>query len=161
MRDFLPRFPRPWLALLLACCLALLAACGGGGDDDPAPGPTTGSLAVSIGGLPAGVAGAITVTGPASYSKTLTASTTLTDLVPGAYTLNAASVAQGTGTLAPTPVTQQVQVNAGATASAGIQYAAATPLALGSLVESVEGLAPDAKKLALARPSTSKFPAPR
>lgn len=139
MRDFLPRFPRPWLALLLACCLALLAACGGGGDDDPAPGPTTGSLAVSIGGLPAGVAGAVTVTGPASYSKTLTASTTLTDLVPGAYTLNAASVAQGTGTLAPTPVTQQVQVNAGATASAGIQYAAATPLALG-LQEVASGL---------------------
>lgn len=139
MRDFLPRFPRPWLALLLACCLALLAACGGGGDDDPAPGPTTGSLAVSIGGLPAGVAGAVTVTGPASYSKTLTASTTLTDLAPGAYTLNAASVAQGTGTLAPTPVTQQVQVNAGATASASIQYAAATPLALG-LQEVASGL---------------------
>ncbi|OEZ77929.1 soluble aldose sugar dehydrogenase YliI precursor [Janthinobacterium sp. HH104] len=139
MRHILSRFPRPWLALLLACCLALLAGCGGGGDDDPAPGPTTGSLTVSIGGLPAGVAGAVTVTGPASYSKTLTASATLTDLAPGAYTLNAASVTQGTGPLAPTPVTQQVQVNAGATASASVLYAAATTLTLG-LQEVASGL---------------------
>ena len=138
MRHILSRSPRAWLALLLACCLALLSACGGG-DDDPAPGTTTGSLALTIGGLPAGVAGAVTVTGPASYSKTLTASSTLTDLAPGAYTISAASVAQGTGTLAPTPVTQQVQVNAGATASASVLYAAATPLALG-LQEVASGL---------------------
>lgn len=138
MRHILSRSPRAWLALLLACCLALLSACGGG-DDDPAPGTTTGSLALSIGGLPAGVAGAVTVTGPASYSKTLTASSTLTDLAPGAYTISAASVAQGTGTLAPTPVTQQAQVNAGATASASVLYAAATPLALG-LQEVASGL---------------------
>ncbi|SDO13538.1 hypothetical protein SAMN05216517_11711 [Janthinobacterium sp. OK676] len=138
MRHILSRSPRAWLALLLACCLALLSACGGG-DDDPAPGTTTGSLALTIGGLPAGVAGAVTVTGPASYSKTLTASSTLTDLAPGAYTISAASVAQGTGTLAPTPVTQQAQVNAGATASASVLYAAATPLALG-LQEVASGL---------------------
>lgn len=138
MRRFLSRLPGPWLALLLACCLALLAACGGGGGHHP-PGATTGSLAVSIGGLPAGVAGAVTVGGPASYSKTLTESTTLTNLAPGAYTLSAASVAQGTGTLAPTPVTQQVQVHAGATASASILYAPATPLAL-RLQEVASGL---------------------
>ncbi|MGK5063100.1 PQQ-dependent sugar dehydrogenase [Janthinobacterium sp. LB3P112] len=138
MRHLFSRHPTTWLALLLACCLTLLAACGGGHDDDP-PGTTAGSLAVSIVGLPAGVAGAITVTGPASYSKLLTASTALTDLVPGAYTLSAASVAQGTGTLTPTPVTQQVQVHAGATASASVLYAAATPLAL-RLQEVASGL---------------------
>ncbi|WP_425252687.1 PQQ-dependent sugar dehydrogenase [Janthinobacterium sp. NFX145] len=138
MRHLPFRLPRPWLALLLACCLSLLAACGGG-HHHPAPGATTGSLTVTLGGLPAGVAGAVTVTGPASYSKTLTASTTLTDLAPGAYTLSAASVAQGTGTLAPTPVTQQVQVNAGATASAAVTYAATAPLAL-RLQEVASGL---------------------
>ncbi|WP_454773356.1 PQQ-dependent sugar dehydrogenase [Janthinobacterium tructae] len=141
MRHLLSRFSRPWLPLLppllLACCLALLAACGGH-DDDP-PGATTGDLTISIGGLPAGVAGAVTLSGPASYSKTLTASTTLTGLAPGAYTLSAASVAQGTGTLAPTPVTQQVQVNAGATASASVTYAATAPLAL-ALQEVASGL---------------------
>ncbi|MGK5031115.1 PQQ-dependent sugar dehydrogenase [Janthinobacterium sp. MDT1-19] len=138
MRTSLSRLFPAWLALLLACCLALLAACGGGGGHHP-PAATTGSLAVTIGGLPAGVAGAVTLSGPASYSKLLTASTTLTDLAPGAYTLSAASVAQGTGTLAPTPVTQQVQVYAGATASASVAYAATAPLAL-ALQEVASGL---------------------
>ncbi|MGK5018311.1 PQQ-dependent sugar dehydrogenase [Janthinobacterium sp. HLS12-2] len=138
MRNSLFRLPITWPALLLACCLALLAACGGG-QDHPTPGATTGSLAVTIGGLPAGVAGAVTVTGPASYSKLLTASTTLTKLAPGAYMLSAASVAQGTVTLAPTPVTQQVQINADATVSAGVTYAATAPLAL-ALQEVASGL---------------------
>ncbi|MGK5054760.1 PQQ-dependent sugar dehydrogenase [Janthinobacterium sp. RB2P8] len=138
MRNLFSRRTSIWLALLLACCLALLAACGGGHDDDP-PGATTGSLTVSIGGLSAGVAGAVTLSGPASYSKLLAASTTLSDLAPGAYALSAASVAHGTGTLAPTPVAQQVQVNAGATASASVTYAATAPLAL-ALQEVVSGL---------------------
>ncbi|WP_219117390.1 sorbosone dehydrogenase family protein [Janthinobacterium sp. UMAB-56] len=138
MRNSLFRLPITWPALLLACCLTLLAACGGGQDDKPA-GAATGSLTVSIGGLPAGVAGAVTLSGPASYSKLLTASTTLTSLAPGAYMLSAASVAQGTVALAPTPVTQQVQVNAGATASASVTYAATAPLAL-ALQEVASGL---------------------
>ena len=153
MRPFLHRSARPWLALLLACCLALLAACGGG-HGHPAPGATTGSLTVAIGGLPTGVAAAVMVTGPASYSKTLTASATLTDLAPGAYAINAASVAQGTGTLAPTPVTQQVQVSAGATASASVSYAAATPLAL-ALQEVAGGL--DAPIFLTAPPGDSRL----
>lgn len=142
MRHLLSRFSRPWLPLLppllLACCLALLTACGGGHDDDP-PGATTGDLTISIVGLPAGVAGAVTLSGPGSYSKTLTVSTTLASLAPGAYTLSAASVAQGTQTLAPTPVTQQVQVTAGATASTSVSYAATAPLAL-ALQEVASGL---------------------
>jgi len=111
MRPSLSRSLPSWTALLLACCLILLSACGGG-HDHPPPGATSGSLTVAIGGLPAGVAGAVTVSGPASYRTPLTATATLTDLAPGAYTVSAASVMQGTGTLAPTPVTQQVQVTA-------------------------------------------------
>ncbi|WP_219136215.1 sorbosone dehydrogenase family protein [Janthinobacterium sp. UMAB-60] len=153
MRHPFFRVPLPWLALLLACCLALLAGCGGG-HHHPAPDAATGSLAVTISGLPAGVAGAVTLTGPASYSKTLTASTTLTDLAPGAYTLSAASVAQGTQTLAPTPVTQQVQVNAGATASAGVTYTATAPLAL-ALQEVASGL--DAPIFLTAPPGDSRL----
>lgn len=138
MRKLLRPLPHTWMALLLACCLGLLAACGGG-DDDPVPAPASGSLLVTIGGLPAGVAAAVTVTGPASYSKALTASSTLAGLAPGAYTVSAASVLQGTGSLAPTPATQQVQVNAGATASAMVSYAAGAPLAL-TLQEVATGL---------------------
>ena len=143
MRKLLhPRSPT-WMALLLACCLGLLAACGGGHDHHP-PGAGTGSLNVTISGLPAGVAAAVTVTGPASYSKTLTGSSTLDSLAPGAYSVSAASVLQGTGTgtirLVPTPVTQQVQVSAGATAGASVAYAATAPLAL-ALQEVASGLA--------------------
>ncbi|WP_258000869.1 hypothetical protein [Janthinobacterium sp. ROICE36] len=138
MRHVFSRHPNTWPALLLACCLALLAACGGGHDEHP-PVAATGSMTVSIVGLTAGVAGAVTLTGPASYSKLLTAGATLTDLAPGAYALNAASVAQGTAALAPTPVTQQVQVYAGATAGASVTYAATAPLAL-ALQEVASGL---------------------
>lgn len=129
------------LALLMLFSLGLLASCGSSHhhDDDDPPGATTGSLAVTIAGLPAGINGAVTVTGPAAYSKLLTASSTLTDLAPGAYAVTAASVAYGTGSLAGTPATQQVQVTAGATATAGVAYAATAPLAL-ALQEVASGL---------------------
>lgn len=139
MRKLFRPLPHTWMAWLLACCLGLLAACGGGHDHHPPPPATTGSLTVTIGGLPAGVVAAVTVTGPASYSKALTASTTLDGLAPGAYAVSAASVAYGTGSLAPTPATQQVQVSAGATASASVAYAASAPLAL-ALQEVASGL---------------------
>ena len=129
------------LALMLLFGAGLLASCGGGHDDDdnPPPGPSTGSLAVTISGLPAGINGAVTVTGPASYSKLLTASTTLAELAPGAYAVTAANIAYGSGSLAGTPATQQVQVTAGATTTAGVAYAATAPLAL-ALQEVASGL---------------------
>ena len=140
-RTSLTAFKQSLLALLLLFSLGLLASCGGhhDDDDDPAPGSTTGSLVVTISGLPAGVNGAVTVTGPASYSKLLTATTTLNDLAPGAYALAAANVANGTSGLAATPATQQVQVAAGATTSASVAYAATAPLAL-ALQEVASGL---------------------
>ncbi|MGK5076959.1 PQQ-dependent sugar dehydrogenase [Janthinobacterium sp. HLX7-2] len=156
MRHPLRQLSHTWTALLLACCLALLAACGSGHDDNGPPGASSGSLNITIGGLPAGVAAAVTVSGPASYSKSLTASSTLDALAPGAYTLVAASVLQGTGTgsLAPTPVTQQVQVSAGATASASVTYAASAPLAL-ALQEVATGL--DAPIFLTAPPGDSRL----
>ena len=152
MRHQFFRIPLPWLALLLACCLGLLAACGGGDDANPVPG--SGSLNVTIGGLPAGVAAAVTVTGPASYSKLLTASGTLDGLAPGAYAVSAASVLQGTASLVPVPATQQVQVTAGATASATVTYAAGAPLAI-RLQEVASGL--DAPIFLTAPPGDSRL----
>lgn len=133
--------PRTMLALLMLLSLLLLAACGGGSDhDDDAPPAATGSLAVTIAGLPAGLAGAVSVSGPNAYSRALTASTTLTGLAPGSYTVSATGVANGSGSLAPTPLTQQIAVSAGATASASVSYAATAPLAL-RLQEVASGLA--------------------
>ena len=152
MRHQFFRIPLPWLALLLACCLGLLAACGGGDDANPVPG--SGSLNVTIRGLPAGVAAAVTVTGPASYSKLLTASGTLDGLAPGAYALSAASVLQGTASLVPVPATQQVQVTAGVTASATVTYAAGAPLAI-RLQEVASGL--DAPIFLTAPPGDSRL----
>lgn len=151
MRHPLRRLSPTWLALLLACCLGLLAACGGG---DATPAPGSGSLNVTIRGLPAGVAAAVTVTGPASYSKLLTASGTLDGLAPGAYAVSAASVLQGTTSLVPVPATQQVQLGAGTAASATVTYAAGAPLAI-RLQEVASGL--DAPIFLTAPPGDSRL----
>ncbi len=47
--------------------------------------PVTGALAVSIGGLPAGMAGQVEVRGPDGFNESLTATRTLTLLTPGRY----------------------------------------------------------------------------
>ncbi|MEN9818054.1 MAG: hypothetical protein RLZ32_1934 [Gemmatimonadota bacterium] len=47
--------------------------------------PVTGALAVSIGGLPAGMAGQVEVRGPDGFNESLTVTRTLTLLTPGRY----------------------------------------------------------------------------
>lgn len=69
------------LALLL---VVVLAACSSS--------PATGSLKVTVSGLPAGVNGAVTVTGPGGYSTTVTATTTLPNLSLGTYSVVIAAV---------------------------------------------------------------------
>ena len=97
---------------------------------------TTGSLAISINGLPGGTAAAVTVTGPAGFSQSITAGSTLTGLAPGSYTVAAASVTGGSQTYTPSPVSQAVAVTAGATASATVNYAGNS----GNLAVTVTGL---------------------
>src|SRR4051812_18360100 len=64
--------------------LALLLGCGG----DPT-GPSSGSLAVQVIGLPAGTSADLVVTGPGGFNRPLGASQTLTALTPGTYTITA------------------------------------------------------------------------
>lgn len=131
---------RNLLALLAASLLlGLLAACGGGHHHDD--NPTTGSLAVTVAGLPSGINGAVSVSGPAGYAKTLTQTQTLDQLAPGAYTITAVNVANGTSALAPTPTSQAATVTAGATTSVTVSYAALAPLAL-ALQQVVSGTTP-------------------
>jgi hypothetical protein len=94
---------------------------GGGGG-----GKTTGSLTVTM-TAPSGVAPSATVTGPNNYSKTLTATATLTSLPTGSYTITA-----GTGLTADSIVSigyagsvtgSPATVAAGATATATVSYA--------------------------------------
>lgn len=86
--------------------------------------PTTGTLTVNVTGLPAGVNGAVTVTGPNNYNQTLTATSTAT-VASGSYTVTAAQVTNNnvryTGTVTGSPAT----VTAGATTTASVAYAVA------------------------------------
>jgi len=87
----------------------------------------SGSIEVVVGGLPGGAAGSITVTGPGGYTRSVTATTTLTLLAPGSYTVTAANVTAAGTTYAPTPTSQSVTVVASLVAStATVSYALAT-----------------------------------
>jgi hypothetical protein len=100
-------------------------------------GLATGRLTVNVTGLPTGATAAVTVTGPAGYSKSVTASQTLTGLQPGGYTVAAAKVTVAPDVYAATPATQQITVSASSTPfAAAVAYA----LASGSLALTVSGL---------------------
>lgn len=85
--------------------------------------PVAGSLAVTVAGLPGGANGSVSVTGPGGFAQSVTATTVLTNLVPGSYTLNASVVTSGGNSYTPTPSSSTVSVTAGATASATFTYA--------------------------------------
>ncbi len=88
---------------------------------------TTGAIAVVVSGLPGGVSGNVSVTGPGGFSRTLTATATITLLTPGSYTVSATSVGTGATTFVPVPVSQQITVVASLVASpATVSYALAT-----------------------------------
>lgn len=88
----------------------------------------TGALAVAVTGLPAGAEGAVTVSGPGGFAQALTATTTLTRLVPGGYTVTAAGVTRGGTVYTPQPAAQTVAVSASPTAAAAtVAYATAPP----------------------------------
>jgi hypothetical protein len=112
--------------------LVLLAACGG---SDPS-GPSTGSLAVTVSGLPSSAAAAVTVTGPGSYVHHLSATETLTGLAPGGYTVSAETVTSAGQAYQPAQSSQTVTL--GSAATAAVVYA----LAGGSLAVNVAGLPP-------------------
>ncbi len=86
------------------------------------PAPTTGSLTVTVNGLPGGTNGSVTVTGPGGFSQLLTATNTLSALVPGAYIVTAASVSSGGTTYNASVPVQNATVTAGATASVTVTY---------------------------------------
>ncbi|HUG27708.1 MAG TPA: zinc-dependent metalloprotease family protein [Gemmatimonadales bacterium] len=84
---------------------------------------TTGSIAVTIRGLPSGVSAPVTYAGPSGVSGSVSSSQTLAGLAPGEWTFSAASVSVGADTYIPTPVSLSVTLVAGSTSSAGITYA--------------------------------------
>lgn len=98
----------------------LVVALGGCGSS-----PLTGTLKVTVGGLPVGVNGDVVVIGPGGYSTTLPATTTLPSLTPGSYTV------KGKTTVYPNAIVDTaytaagggaVTVGAGTTASSSVSY---------------------------------------
>jgi 6-phosphogluconolactonase (cycloisomerase 2 family) len=99
--------------------------------------PTTGSLSITVGGLPSGASGDITVSGPGGFSQHLSATQSLNGLSPGSYTVAAQAVSSGATTYAATVTGSPATVSAGATANASVVYAAeAAPVAQGRFLYS-------------------------
>ncbi len=90
-------------------------------------GPSTGSLKVTVSGLPVGTPAAVAVTGPGGFNQTVAATQTLADLAPGSYTVAAGNVTVSGTAYSASPGSQVVTVNGGSmTVSTIILYAAAS-----------------------------------
>jgi glucose/arabinose dehydrogenase len=137
-RDGFHALGRRLSRICLVALLAVVAACGGGSSDGSG-GSVTGSLAVSVTGLPLGLKGDVVVSGPGGFSQAISAPQTVVGLPPGTYTVVAGNVLSGTSVYAPQPATQMVAVSAGTTTNASVSYASAAALGL-ALQEVVSGL---------------------
>lgn len=100
---------------------ALLAACGIQAEPDPDPEP--GTLSVTVTGLPAGVDGDVTVTGPEAYVRTVVASETLTGLTPGNHAITANAVQDDGQTYVAAVSSDLVDVPEGGSATTTVTYA--------------------------------------
>lgn len=119
-----------WAGALVATLL--IAACAG----EPA-GPQLGSLSATISGLPGGVPADVRVTGPDGFSRTLTATESLSELAPGTYAVAANSVPDGQHVYQPAQAAQSVTVEGGgAPATATVVYALGT----GAVTVTIGGL---------------------
>jgi len=105
-----------------------------------APVYTTGTLVVTVSGLPLGVNADVVVEGPNGFRRALTGTTTLDGLSPGTYTVTARDVATPGGVYRATVQGSPVQVEAGATSGVGVSYQLDPATAPGDLLVDVNGL---------------------
>ncbi len=113
------------------------------------PPESKGGLTVTVSGAPAGSSLSVTVSGPNGFSKALSATATLSDLEPGAYSVTAAPMVAANleykGGITGSPAS----VTAGTTASVTVTYAKSATLisnlsdtGAGSLREAMLNVAP-------------------
>ncbi|MEO8090317.1 MAG: hypothetical protein ABI703_08480, partial [Gemmatimonadales bacterium] len=88
---------------------------------------TTGSLRITINGLPAGTNAAVTVAGPNSFSRPVTATSTIPNLAPGTYAVSAGNVTAGATTYTASVSSSTVPVAAGANPTVTVSYTPPTP----------------------------------
>jgi hypothetical protein len=122
----------------VAFICSLLAACGGGdsltGGSPPAP--KGASLTITVSNLPPGATAGVTLSGPNNFSRTIGATTTVTDLVPGSYTITASRAETETEVYAPLQSSQNVELTTGTSRSADVAFI----IASGMLDVDVRGL---------------------
>ena len=122
-----PLGPLASLASLAPLVLVGLLACSGGGSSNSTPttpttpAATTGSLTVTVAGLPTNRVASVQVTGPGGFNQTITATATLSSLTPGSYSLTAARVLDVA--LGYDAAVQTATVTAGGAAAATVNYA--------------------------------------
>ena len=93
----------------------------GGGDTPPAPPPpTTGTLMVTVLGLPPGASAQGSITGPGGFNAPLTGTQSFQALVPGLYTVTPSSVSSSGTTYI--SGAQNGIVVAGQIANVGVTY---------------------------------------
>jgi N-acetylneuraminic acid mutarotase len=113
------------VAMLLGAAVAIGAGCSASSSTTGPP-PLTGSLQITVSGLPGGLNPSLRVLGPSGYSKVITAAgvTGLVHLSLGLYTVTAGDVSNAAGTYAPQGDTQQVALtSASPNAAASVIYA--------------------------------------
>lgn len=87
----------------------------------------SGSVSLSIVGLPSSVPAAVRLTGPNGYLQQVTASRTVGALIAGLYTVTADTVASGTSRWAPAPASQNVTLATGSSGAATVNYTLVAP----------------------------------
>jgi hypothetical protein len=108
--------------LILALAIIGFAACG-----DPAdPDPPTGSLQLSIAGIPDTINAPVTLTGPGGFSVQVPRGQTFATLVPGTYTISASQVVTSIATFVPAFQSQTVVVGANGSSQATVIYSVTT-----------------------------------
>ena len=112
----------------------LLGALAAFGCSDPAP--TTGTLVVNITGLPSGANAFVRITGPDNFFRTLNATGTLEDLVPGEYIVRVDTILHSNTKYGATVTRDTIQVARGATHTQDVPY----NISSGSLDFTISGL---------------------
>ena len=97
----------------------------------------TGSMAITLGGLPQSTSGQVVVSGPDGFNRTITEATSINGLKPGTYQVEAREVQTPNARYAASYGTQQVTISASVTPSqVNVVYALAT----GSMTININGL---------------------
>lgn len=126
-----------WQARIALASLWLAAhACS---EPGPVAPPELGSLRVTISGLPTGTAAAVNVQQSGQTPRIVNATSTLTDLPVGTYTVTAAGVSLKDGAYLGTPASQTVTVTTTTIADASVAFAfvPSATLILNAIVDSI------------------------